>query len=159
MRTPLTLAALTLVLAAPAVQAQSQQDLNAIRKLENSWRDAWNRHDAEEMADLVDDRVEFLTINGQRIKGKQEVVTYLTTTHRDKYKQSRWTTRDIRIEILKPTVAVVHVDWTLDGEKRTDGSAVPSREGSFSRVVTKHGTKWLILASQTPVMREVESGS
>ena len=44
--------------------------------------------------------------------------------------------------------ALMHVDWTLRGDKDPDGTARPPRGGVFTWVVLKRSSAWLIRAAQ-----------
>lgn len=45
----------------------------------------------------------------------------------------RSATKTVNVQFLKPDVALVHVDWTLRGDRDPDGTPRPPRGGVFTR--------------------------
>ncbi len=134
--------------------AGNDGDQRAIKSIEASWESAWNRHDMKALGALVAEDIDFVTVAGNWLKGRAEFEKHHVRVHEMQFKDSVWTAGDVRIRFLKPDVAVVHVNWGLKGDRDPDGTPRQPRRGIFTRVVTKHGDKWLIVASQNTNVRE-----
>jgi hypothetical protein len=64
------------------------------------------------------------------------------------FRESTWTSQAVMVQLLKPDVALVHVDWILKGDKDPDGTPRQPRGGIFTWVVVKQSGEWLIRAAQ-----------
>jgi uncharacterized protein (TIGR02246 family) len=130
-------------------QPDHPTDTKAIRDVEAHWQDAWNRHDISGLADLFTDDADFITVIGRWCKGKKDFHDYHVRLHQVMFKDSVWKTTDTQIRFLRPDVAIVHVNWTITGDRNADGTPRPaSRSGIFTQVMVKQGGHWLITASQ-----------
>jgi uncharacterized protein (TIGR02246 family) len=125
----------------------SSEDETAIRKLETAWQAGWNSHDMKALTALLSDDIDFVSVAGNWMKGKEAFEKHHAERHAMQFKDSVWTTSDVKVAFLKPDVALVHVKWALKGDRNPDGSPRQPRTGIFTRVVTKHGGRWLIRAS------------
>ena len=137
-----------LFLAGPARAQNNADDQGALRRIETGWQEAWNRHDMKALAALVAEDVDFITVAGTWLKGRKAFEEHHAARHAMQFKESVWTTTDVRVKFLKPDVALVHVSWGIEGDKDPDGTPRQPRRGIFTRVVTKEGGRWLIKASQ-----------
>ncbi len=131
------------------------KDLEAIRQIETGWQDAWNRHDMKLLSGLVAEDVDFITVSGIWLKGKKAFEEHHAKLHAMQFKESVWTTTDVKVTFLKPDIALVHVSWGIKGDKDPDGTPRQPRHGIFTRVVTKRDSQWLIQASQNTNIREI----
>ena len=62
--------------------------------------------------------------------------------------ESSWATREVAVQFLTPDISLVHVSWTIKGDKDPDGTPRQPREGVFTWVVVKERGEWLIRAAQ-----------
>lgn len=150
--------AVGLILSFPSWPAEAQNkvdDLETVKQIESSWQEAWNRHDMKALGALVAEDVDFITVSGIWLKGRKAFEEHHARVHAMQFKESVWTTTDVRVKFLKPDIALVHVSWGLRGDKDPDGTARRPRRGIFTRVVTKQGGKWSIQASQNTDIREI----
>ena len=124
------------------------KDIEAIKRIESRWQDAWNNHDMKSLASLVAENVDFITVAGTWLKGRKAFEEHHAARHAMQFKESVWETTDVQVQFLKPDIALVHVSWGIKGDKDPDGTPRQPRRGVFTRVVIKEGGKWLIKASQ-----------
>jgi len=137
--------------------AQSQtKDIEAIKQINRDWQEAWNRHDMKALAALVAEDVDFVTVSGTWLKGRKAFEELHARTHAMMFKESVLTTTDVQLKFLKPDIALVHVSWGMKGDKDPDGTPRQPRRGILTHVVTKHGGRWLIQASQNTNIRETQ---
>jgi uncharacterized protein (TIGR02246 family) len=131
-------------------------DEKAIQDVEVRWQDAWNRHDISALADLFTEDADFITVIGKWCKGKKEFYDYHVRLHQVMFKDSIWKTTDTQVRFLNPEVAIVHVNWTITGDRNADGTPRPnSRDGIFTQVMVKQSRQWRITASQNTNIQPV----
>jgi uncharacterized protein (TIGR02246 family) len=131
-------------------------DEKAILDVEARWQNAWNRHDISALADLFTENADFITVIGKWCKGKKEFYDYHVRLHQVMFKDSIWKTTDTQVRFLNPEVAIVHVNWTITGDRNADGTPRPnSRDGIFTQVMVKQGGQWRITASQNTNIQSV----
>ena len=131
-------------------------DEKAIQDVEARWQNAWNRHDISALANLFTEDADFITVIGKWCKGKKEFYDYHVRLHQVMFKDSVWKTTDTQVRFLNPEVAIVHVNWTITGDRNADGTPRPnSRDGIFTQVMVKQGGQWRITASQNTNIQPV----
>lgn len=145
-----------LTLAAQASHAQTPQnsssDEAAIRRIVQQLQDGWNAHDGKAFAAPFAADADYVVINGMKIKGKADIeqghIGIFATVYKDSHNDG--TVKSVRF--LRPDVAVVHVEWSLEfrtGDKTEKGRAM------CSMVMAKEGGKWAIASFQnTPIKTE-----
>lgn len=138
----------------PANAQNNINDLEAMKQIERGWHEAWNRHDMKALAALVAEDVDFITIAGTLLKGRNAFEGHHTSVHAMQFKESLWTTTDVQVKFLKPDIALVHVNWGIRGDKDPDGTPRQPRQGIFTWVVEKRKGRWLIIAAQNTNIRE-----
>ncbi len=148
----LALISLTLVLV-PTVDAQTPSaDETAIKQLVQQVQDGWNAHDGAAFSAPFAADADYVVVNGMKIKGRDEIEMGHTRIFTTIYKDSRNIASVKGIRFLRPDVAVVHLEWSLEygapGEKKND-------RAMNSWVVTKDNGKWSIASFQnTPIQAE-----
>jgi len=131
-------------------------DEQAIEAVEARWQDARNRHDIAALADLLTEDADFVTVIGRWCKGKKDFYDYHVRLHQVMFKDSIHKTTDTQIRFLNPDVAIVHVHWTITGDRNADGTPRPnSRDGIFTQVMLKQDGQWRITASQNTNIQPV----
>ena len=147
MRLLLTVALLSGALSRADVKS-SPEDEAAIRRVEAKWQEGWNAHDMKALTALLADDVDFVTVAGNWLIGKADFERHHAERHAMQFKESVWTTNDVKVAFLKPDIALAHVKWSLRGDKNPDGTPRPPRTGIFTQVIVKQDGRWLIRASQ-----------
>jgi len=138
---------LSLIASAWSVALAQPQDEAQIRAIATSWQSAWNAHDMKALFTLVTPDADFVNVGGKHWKGREQIEAG-HTLRLSQFQESTWTTKSVTVQLLKPDIALVHVDWSIVGDKDPDGTARKPREGLFTWIVTKHGGHWLIRAAQ-----------
>jgi uncharacterized protein (TIGR02246 family) len=136
-----------LALACSPATAQAAGDEVAVRELAKRWEQAWNRHDMQQLASLMTEDADFVNVGARHWKGRGEIEAE-HASRLDQFRDSAWSTRAVKVQFLRPDVALAHVEWTLKGDKEADGTPRPPRGGVFTWVVVKQSNAWLIRAAQ-----------
>lgn len=88
-----------------------------------------------------------MNVGARRWKGRQQIEAE-HASRLSQFRESTWSTQAVKIQFIKPDVALAHVDWALQGDKDPDGTPRSARGGVFTWVVVKQGSGWLIRAAQ-----------
>ena len=130
------------------LSAQTKPDEEAVRKLPQAFVDAWNKHDGHELAKIMADDVDFVTVGATWIHGRPDFEKYHTRLLSGRFRESTTTPLQIAVRFLRPDIAVVHWSWTIVGDKNPDGTVRQRRYGMMTMVVKKRNGTWLVVASQ-----------
>ena len=130
------------------VSAQTRSDEEAVRKLPQAFVDAWNKHDGHELAKIMADDVDFVTVGATWIHGRPDFEKYHTRLLSGRFRESMTTPLQIAVRFLRPDIAVAHWSWTIVGDKNPDGTVRERRYGMMTIVAEKRNGAWLVVASQ-----------
>ncbi len=127
----------------------SSADETAIRRVVQGVQDAWNAHDGKAFAAQFTTDADYVVVNGMYIKGREEIERGHTQIFTTIYKDSRNVATVKGIRLLRPDVAVAHVEWNLEFKA---GDRPMKARGMNTMIMTREGGKWSIAAFQnTPV--------
>lgn len=144
------IAAAILAIAAPRLllAAETSDATSAVREVTTRFQEAWNRHDMDKCAALMANDVVFIHVGGGRLNGRKEFRDYHTELHKAVMAQSVLGTSGVEVRLLRPDLAIVHWDWTMQLDQNRDGTPRPPREGIFTWLLERQGGNWLILEAQ-----------
>jgi uncharacterized protein (TIGR02246 family) len=141
-------------LSASVAGAQNRaRDSDAIKNVETQFEAAWNRHDIKALGALLTEDVDFITVAGQWLRDRAEFETFHADLHKMVFKDSVLAIKDTQVRFLKSDVAVVHVRWSMRGDRNSDGTPREPREGMFTQVMIKQNGQWRITAAQNTNIR------
>jgi uncharacterized protein (TIGR02246 family) len=138
-----------------AMPSQNRVDELAIRALAADWESAWNRRDADALAGILADDVDFVTVWGPNgwMKGKAAFGAAHARMFQTFFARSHWKTGEVRVKFLRPDIAIAHVPWSTTGDEVRHIKHGEPRHGLFTWVVERREGRWLVIASQnTEVM-------
>jgi uncharacterized protein (TIGR02246 family) len=124
-----------------------------IEGLIESWARSWNTHDMHGAAALVDADVDFVTVAGLWLRGRDEFLRHHDRIHRAHMRETAWATLAYEVRPLHDHLALIHLEWTITGELASDGTRRPPRPGIFTWVVGGTGDTWLIAAAHNTNLR------
>ena len=113
------------------------EDEFLIQQVVDGWGDAWNRHDMSLMAPLVAEDADFINVWGMHWHGRAQIEHEHAERHRTQFKETVWSTLGVKLQFLRPEVALVHVHWHM----------TPAREGMFTWVMVRTDGRWYIRAA------------
>ena len=126
---------------------------DAIIGLANRFRLDWNTHDVTAMAELFTADADFVNVAGMRLKGRQQIRDEHVKSHKMQFKDSVLTFQSVDVRFLKPDVALVHIDWRIEGDRDSDGTSRAPRNGVMSWVVVRQRDEWRIASSHNTNVR------
>ena len=127
--------------------------MDGIARLVAAWTDAWNAHDMPAAAALVDTDADFVTVAGLWLRGRDEFLAHHETIHRGRMRDTTWTTHGHEARLLDGALRLLHVEWTIRGERESDGALCAPRSGIFTWVATGGPDRWSIAAAHNTNLR------
>jgi uncharacterized protein (TIGR02246 family) len=137
-----------LMAAASPVSSQTGPDEEAVRRLPQTFADAWAKHDGHELAKMMADDVDFVTVGATWLHGRADFEKYHARLLSGRFKESSITPLQTAVRFLSPDIAVVHWSWSMTGDKNPDGTARKRRYGLMTMVAAKRNGTWLVVVSQ-----------
>jgi uncharacterized protein (TIGR02246 family) len=132
---------------AQTTPAGAGDDEKALRQIVKQLEDGWNAHDGKAFAAPFASDADYVVVNGMHIKGREEIERGHAGIFASIYKESRNVSAVKSVRFLRPDVAVVHVEWTLEPRPGAE-----KMRAINTMVMTKDGGKWSIAAfHNTPV--------
>lgn len=138
----------TFLFASALVHAQTKSDEEAVRALPRAFCDAWAKHDGHQLASIMAEDVDFVTVGGAWFRGRADFEKYHTRLLAGRFKDSTNTPLETVVRFLRPDEAVVHWSWAIEGDKNPDGSPRPKRFGIMTMVAHKKKDAWLVVVAQ-----------
>ena len=88
----------------------SMADEDLIRDIELRFNEAWGRHDADDMVELLADDAQFVTVNGAWTKTRAEYLDLMQRLHgpNGPFRLSTRNTPEMHVRFLAPDVAMMH---------------------------------------------------
>jgi len=139
---------LLLLLTSLSLDGQTKVDEEAVRKLPQSFCDAWARRDGHELAKIMADDVDFVTVATVYLHGKADFEKFHVRLLSGRFKDSTITPLEITARFLRPDMAVVHWSWKIEGDKNFDGTPRSPRFGMMTMVAQKRGGTWQVVVAQ-----------
>ncbi len=144
-----TLAVLALLFSLNSLAfAQTKADEKAARQLPQAFCDAWAKHDGHELAQMMADDVDFVTVATVYLHGRADFEKFHARLLTGRFQQAAITPLQITARFLRPDFAVVHWTWKIEGDKNFDGSPRPPRYGMMTMVSEKRHGRWQVVVAQ-----------
>jgi uncharacterized protein (TIGR02246 family) len=143
----IALLSLFVVVILPA-NAQTKADEEAVRKLPQMFCDAWAKHDGHELAKIMADDVDFVTVATTYLHGRSDFEKFHVRLLSGRFKDSTITLLQSTARFLRPDMAVVHWSWKIAGDKNPDGTLRQPRYGMMTLVAEKRSGNWLVVVGQ-----------
>src|SRR5260370_27190863 len=112
------LSSLLLFLLAATLNAQTKADEEAARKLPQAFREAWAKHDGHELAKIMADDVDFVTVATTYLHGRADFETFHARLLSGRFKESTLTPLQTTVRFLQPDVAVGPFCWKIARDKK-----------------------------------------
>jgi uncharacterized protein (TIGR02246 family) len=131
-----------------SLNAQTKADEDAVRKLPQAFCDAWAKHDGHELAKIMAEDVDFVTVATVYLHGRADFEKFHVRLLSGRFKDSTTTPLETTIGFLRPDMAVVHWSWKIDGDKNFDGTPRPPRFGMMTMVAQERAGAWQVVVAQ-----------
>lgn len=130
------------------VRAQANPDEEAVHNLPQAFCNAFDEHDGHQLAQIMADDVDFVTVGAMWMHGKPDFEKYHTRLLNGRFHGMAIEPLQVEVRFLRPDIAIVHWSWAGVGDKNLDGTAREKRCGMMTMVAEKRAGRWLIVASQ-----------
>jgi len=138
-----------LLLFAVAVDAQTKSDEEAARRLPQAFCDAWAKHDGHELAKIMADDVDFVTVATTYLHGRADFEKFHTRLLSGRFKEASITPLQTTVRFLHSDMAVVHWSWKIEGDRNMDGTMRQQpRYGMMTMLAEKRNGTWLVVVAQ-----------
>lgn len=127
-----------------AFSTDQTQDQAAIRNVETGLQEAWNRHDAKTFASFFTEDADCVNVVGWWWQGRPQIEKKVADAHVFIFRESKLTNNEIHLRFLTSGIALVHVRWSMVGNRNPDGTPGQPRKGIQTHILQKHAGKWLI---------------
>ena len=122
-------------------------DSLAIRNSVRDFEKTFNSHDAKAFSSLFLANSEFTNVVGQSAKGPKAIEEFHRPMFEGKpgfysFKNSVLKNEKARISVIRPDVASVDVNWTMDRCNLPDGTELKNRRGLVTLLMVKEAGKW-----------------
>jgi uncharacterized protein (TIGR02246 family) len=128
--------------------AQTQFDDQAVHNLPHAFVAAFNKHDGHQLAEIMANDIDFVTVGAFWLHGKSDFEKYHTRLLNGRFRGAKAKVLQVAVRFLQPDIAIVHWSWTIAGDKNPDGTARKRRYGMMTMVAEKRSSGWLVVASQ-----------
>jgi len=129
-------------------ETPAEDDVTAIRHLQDEQAAAWNAHDAVAYAALFTSDGDVVNVLGWWWKGRDEIREKLKAAFTIVFKQSSLKIGDVQVRMLSRDIAVAHVRWTLQGAQPPPGAAAAPQHGIQLQVLERGEHGWRIASFQ-----------
>lgn len=119
-----------------------------ITRAAEAFEAGWNAHDLAAASAFFDEDADFVNVVGQWWRGRDEIVARLRECHVDRFRDSTLRIPSVSIRFLRFDVAVVHLTWTLAGDRGPDGAGLPLRRGIITLTTSHRKGRWRCDAAQ-----------
>jgi uncharacterized protein (TIGR02246 family) len=124
-------------------------EVSAVIRTVQQFDTAWNRHDMKSLAALYADDADFVNVIGLWWHGRDEIRNEHVKLHQGRMKQTSLRSEKPVVRMLSPSIALVHVKWTLRGDAGAPGWKVGEvRRGILTHVLVKQEGTWKIVSTQ-----------
>lgn len=140
--------AVVLLLIARDASPRNTTDTDALRALPQAFAGAWAQHDGHQLARIMADDVDFVTVGATWLHGRRDFETYHSRLLSGRFKDATITPLETSVRMLPSGLAAVHWSWTIKGDRSADGSLRPPRSGLMTMVAQKRSGVWLVIVAQ-----------
>jgi uncharacterized protein (TIGR02246 family) len=134
-------------------QGNNNPDETPLRKIPQTFVDAWNTHDAGSIAALLADDADFVSVGAVWLHGRSDVATFNERMMTGRFSETQMKLLGTRVSFLSPDIAVIHWAWQMQGDRNSDNTLKPPRYGIMQMVVKQGSGGWLVeSAENTPAI-------
>jgi uncharacterized protein (TIGR02246 family) len=141
--------AFLLVAALSPLNGQTKADEDAVRKLPQLFCAAWEKHDGHQLAQIMADDVDFVTVADVYLHGQADFEKFQVRLLSGRFKDSHIKVLQTTVRFLDPDIAVVHYRWNIYSDKSYDRTARSPRFGMMTMIAQKWSGTWQVVVAQT----------
>lgn len=142
---------LALLLTASACQTPpptGADDAAMLRALPARFSEAWAQHDAIALGMIMSEDVDFVNVGAIWMSGRADFTLYHSRIFAGRFRNSTNVPLEVRVNRLRPDLALVRWSWRIDGETDAAGNALAPRHGLMTMLAERRAGQWLVIAAQ-----------
>jgi uncharacterized protein (TIGR02246 family) len=139
---------LLLLVTSSTLNARAETDDEAVRKLPRAFCDAWAKHDGHQLAAIMAEDVDFVTVGAHWFRGRADFENYHSRLLSGRFKEATLTLLQTEVRFLQSDMAVIHWSWKIDGDKNFDGTPRQQRFGMMTMIAQKRSDTWQVVVAQ-----------
>jgi len=116
--------------------------------LPQAFSDDWAKGDGAALGQLMAEDGDFINVGGAWFHGRADFTLYHSRLLEKRFKDSRITPLETRVQMVRPDLALVRWSWRMTGDRDFDMTPRPPRTGIMTMLAEKQHDRWLILAAQ-----------
>ena len=124
-------------------------DEDAIRQLDERWKEAWSNRDAQALAELFAEDADGIDAMGAAVSGRMAIEEHYIQSFENLPPEAGAESEIVSLRFIRPTLAVVDGTWSMTGLPETD-EGLPT-EGLYTVFVVKRGGQWLYAAGRSRI--------
>lgn len=125
--------------------ASPQSEDSQFGPLVATFLDTWNKHDAHAFAGIFAVDAVVTTVGGTRTHGREELEKHMQPSFTGPvFKDSVYSATIKSSRLISADVAILDLDWEMNGARTRDGGLRPPRKGTLNWVVVKKDGRWEI---------------
>ncbi len=125
-----------------------ETDAEAVRKLPQTFCEAWAKLDGHLLATIMADDVDFVTVGAHWLHGRADFEKCHSRLLSGRFKEANLTLLETEVRFLQSDMAVVHWSWKIDGDKNFAGTPRQQRFGLMTMVAQKRSGAWQAVVAQ-----------
>lgn len=141
------------VVARNAQRPETRTEEEAINAVIIAITEAFNRHDAKGWTRLATPDAQLVTIRGESMTGVTEIEKGLTALFQTRNRNASVKILDVKVNLIRPDVAMAHVTNELSGVVGPDGQTLPAHRELSLRIFVKDQGVWRIRAFHNTLLQ------
>jgi uncharacterized protein (TIGR02246 family) len=122
-------------------------DAQAAAALFEAFAEAFNAKDAQALGALFTEDAEFVTIFGNRMRGRAGIETGHAAVFTHALSGNRLVPGSVDVQLLAPGVSLAHAAWTREQLTDAPAGTLPPGTGIFTLVLQERDRGWLLRAA------------
>jgi uncharacterized protein (TIGR02246 family) len=123
-------------------------DEEAVHNLPQAFCAAFNKHDGQQLGQIMADDLDFVTVGATWLHGRSDFEKYTSRLLSGRFNNVTIELLYVAVRFLRPDTAIVHWSWAVTGDRNPDGTARRRRYGLMTMVTAKRNSTWLVVAAQ-----------
>lgn len=122
--------------------------MTAPEQMGERFKEAWNRYDAEAIANLFSDEPDFVNVTGKWWDNQEDIRKAHAFGFEMIFPNSHLDVLNVKKKMLSPDIAIVHTRIRVTGQTENQVEKAEKRETMFLFVMKKHEDYWLCESAQ-----------
>jgi uncharacterized protein (TIGR02246 family) len=128
--------------------AETKSEETPLREIPQAFCLAWAKHDGHELAKIMSEDVDFVTVGAVWLHGRADFEKYHVRLLGGRFKDSTNTPLETAVRFLRPDLAAIHWSWRITGDRDYQGALRKPRYGMMVMIAEKVNGSWQVVVAQ-----------